>query len=180
MRIANITIAAAIAATAWAGPWTAPVQVTYDDKPCISYRARMNGDFLEVQAAVEPGWHTFAMDNKRRQQEKLAGKPSLGIERPTEIAANKGLTLSGPWFQSAPKDFSKPEIRWYSWGFEQQAMFVTKARRTGASPAQITVRGQACSADICKNIDVALTIPADTKKPDNPAPVDLKTLVQVH
>ena len=180
MIVARSTTIMAVAATAWAAAWTAPVQVTYDDKLCISYRARVNGGYLEVQAAVEPGWHTFAMDNKRRQQEKLAGKPSLGIERPTEIAVTKGLALSGPWFQSAPKDFSKPEIRWYSWGFEQQALFVAKAKRTGASPAQITVRGQACSADICKNIDISLTIPVDTKKPADAAPVDLKTLVQVH
>lgn len=161
-----------------AGAWAEPVRVTYDDKPCISYRARWNGDYLEVQASVEPGWHTFAMDNKRRQQEKLAGKPSLGIERQTEIVAAKGLALSGPWFQSPPRDLSKPEIRWYTWGFEQQALFAAKAKRAGAGPAQVTVRGQACSADICKNIDVSLTVPPNTKKADS-TPVDLKAMVQV-
>ncbi|MDQ6706341.1 MAG: hypothetical protein M3Z85_10250 [Acidobacteriota bacterium] len=170
----------AVAGAAWAGAWTEPVRVTYDDKPCISYRARMNGDYLEVQATVEPGWHTFAMDNKRRQQEKLAGKPSLGIERQTEIVAAKGLALSGPWFQSQPKDLSKPEIRWFTWGFEQQALFAAKAKRAGAGPAQVTVRGQACSADICKNIDVSLTVPPNTKKAADSTPVDLKALVQVH
>lgn len=178
MIVAQIIVVVAFAGAAWAGIWTELVQVTYDDKPCISYRARFNGEFLEVQAAVEPGWHTFAMDNKRRQQEKLAGKPSLGIERQTQIAVVKGLALSGPWFQPPPKDFSKPEIRWYSWGFEQQPLFVAKAKRAGAGPAQITVRGQACSADICKNIDVSLTLPL-TKKPANSPPIDLKALVQV-
>ena len=175
----RVTALFAVAGAAWAGAWTNPVQLTYDDKPCISYRARLNGDYLEVQAAVEPGWHTFVMDNKRRQQEKLAGKPSLGIERQTEIVVAKGLALSGPWFQSQPKDFSKPEIRWFTWGFEQQALFVANAKRAGAGPAQVTVRGQACSADICKNIDIALTIPLNTKKPADSAPVDLKAMVQV-
>ena len=34
---------------------------------------------------------TFAMDNKVRADEKLAGKPSLGIEKPTGITLAEGL-----------------------------------------------------------------------------------------
>ena len=66
------------------------------------------------------------MDNKLRAQEKLAGKRSLGIDSPTEIVFAEGLELNGPWYQSVPRDFSKPELRWYSWGFEGQALFVAK------------------------------------------------------
>ena len=91
--------------------------------------------FLVIQATHEAGWHTFAMDNKLRAQEKLAGKRSLGIDGPTEIAVTQGLELAGPWHQSVPKEFSKPELRWYSWGFEGQVFVCgqgsTRGRRTG-------------------------------------------------
>ena len=99
------------------------------------------------------------MDNKLRAQEKLAGKRSLGIDSPTEIVFAEGLELDGPWYQSVPKDLSKPELRWYSWGFEGQALFVAKVRRVGAGLASIAVRGQACSDTTCKNIDLTISVP---------------------
>jgi hypothetical protein len=158
--------------------WTEPVDVRHDSKVVLSYRARWVGDVLVVKADIQPGWHTFAMDNKERQQEKLAGKPSLGIEKSTEISVT-GLTLAGPWSQSAPKDFSKPEIRWFSWGFEGDATFAAKARRTGTEPARVEVRGQACSGDICKNIDVSMAVPLTNEKAAGTPAVDLKGLVPV-
>lgn len=161
--------------------WTDAVEVWHDDTLCLSYRAKLDGPFLLVRATLEPGWHTFAMDNKQRAAEKLAGKQSLGIDQPTEINLSGSLELAGPWFQSPPKDFSKPEQRWFSWGFEQQAVFVAKIRRSRAAPASIRIRGQACTETICKNIDVALPVPrvnmADAQAA--PADVDLKTLVPV-
>ena len=42
-------------------------------------------------ATLQPGWHTFAMDNERRAAEKLAGKTSLGIDQPTQIKVSGGL-----------------------------------------------------------------------------------------
>jgi hypothetical protein len=159
--------------------WTEPVDVRHDSKVVLSYRARWDGDVLVVKAAIQPGWHTFAMDNKERQLEKLAGKPSLGIEKSTEINVTDGLTLAGPWSQSVPRDFSKPEIRWFSWGFEGDATFAAKARRTGTEPARVEVRGQACSGDICKNIDVSVTVPLANEKAAGTSAVDLKSLVLV-
>jgi hypothetical protein len=157
--------------------WSNPVEVRHDVQRCVSYRARLSGDFLVVQATHEPGWHTYAMDNKVRAQEKLAGKRSLGIDSPTEIVFTEGLDLDGPWYQSVPKDLSKPELRWYSWGFEGQALFVAKVRRVGSGPASLAVRGQACSDTICKNIDLTISIPlgGSTGKAD----IGLKSLVQV-
>ena len=157
--------------------WSNPVEVRHDVQKCVSYRARLSGDFLVVQATHEPGWHTFAMDNKLRAQEKLAGKRSLGIDSPTEIVFAEGLELYGPWYQSVPRDFSKPELRWYSWGFEGQALFVAKVKRIGEVPANLAVRGQACSDAICKNIDLTISISlgGSTGKSD----IDLKSLVQV-
>ena len=98
------------------------------------------------------------MDNKVRAEEKLAGKQSLGIDAPTEISVTEGLELAGGWRQSPPADFSKPELRWFTWGFEESALFVAKVRRTGDGPARISVRGQACSEESCQNIDLNLSL----------------------
>src|SRR5687767_4282695 len=125
---------------AFPSEWTQPVEVRHDSQLVAAYQAKWNGDFLIVRAAIQPGWHTFAMDNKQRQQEKLAGKPSLGIEKPTEVTVTGGLAPAGTWLQSPPKDFSKPEIQWFSWGFEGEAVFAVKARRAGTGPAQIRLR----------------------------------------
>ena len=159
------------------GDWSNPVDVRHDVQKCVSYRARLSGDFLVVQATHELGWHTYAMDNKLRAQEKLAGKRSLGIDSPTEILLPEGMELDGPWYQSVPKDLSKPELRWYSWGFEGQALLVAKMKRVGGAPANVAVRGQACSDAICKNIDLTISIPlgGSTSKSE----IDFKTLVQV-
>ena len=157
--------------------WSNSVEVRHDVQKCVSYRAKLSGDLLVVQATHEPGWNTYAMDNKVRAQEKLAGKRSLGIDSPTEIVFAEGLELVGSWYQSVPKDLSKPDLRWYSWGFDGQALFVAKVKRVGKAPANLAVRGQACSDAVCKNIDVTLSVPlsGSTDKSD----IDRKSLVQV-
>lgn len=170
-------IALAIASMSLAAEWTAPVHVLHEFKPCVTYRAKLDGEYLVVQATIQPGWHSFAIDNERRAAEKLAGKPSLGIDQPTILKVHNGLEVAGPWYQTPPRDFSKPELRWYSWGFEQQATFAAKIRRTGAGPAQIDIRGQACTDKTCKNIDVSLSMPLSAPAEAATA-VDLKTLVQ--
>jgi hypothetical protein len=180
--VVNIIIVLGVAGTepALAGDWTEPVEVRYELRRCVSYRARWNGQFLVIQATIDPGWHTFAMDNKQRAQEKLAGRRSLGIDRPTEIALTGGLELTEPWYQSPPKDFSRPELRWFTWGFEGQALFVAKGRRSGAGPARIAIRGQACTEATCKNIEVELSVPLVAASTDTTASdIDFKTLVQV-
>jgi hypothetical protein len=174
----RVVCLAAFAFLAEAGDWTAPVEVQHEHQTCISYRARWAGGVLVVEAAIAPGWHTFAMDNKQRQQEKLAGKPSLGIELPTQITLADGLTAQGPWYQTEPKDFSKSEIRWYSWGFERQAVFAVKAKRSGPGPARIGVRAQACTESICKNVDVTLQAPL-TDAPAGGPGVDFGALTRV-
>jgi hypothetical protein len=120
------------------------------------------------------------MDNTRRATEKLEGRKPLSLDLPTEIGVSHGLEQDGPWFQSPPKDFSKPELRWFSWGFEERALFATKVRRTGAGPARITVQGQVCTESVCRKVDVAILLPvsAADSKPGT-TEVDLKTLVQV-
>ena len=160
-----------------AGDWTEPVEVQHDMKRCVAYRARLNGDSLVVRVALEPGWHTFAMDNKERALEKLAGRQSLGIDQPTEISLSEGLEGVGSWQQTPPKDFSRAELRWYAWGFEEEAMFAVKVKRTGAGPAQIGIRGQACTQTTCKNIDVAISLPLASASASGE--IDVKGLIPV-
>jgi len=169
---------AAAAGAARAADWTEPLEIRYDMKRCVSYRARLNGDFLVIQATHEPGWHTIAMDNTRRATEKLAGKQSLGVDTPTDFKLSKGLEVVGPWYQSPPKDLSKPELQWFTWGFDGQALFVAKVKRSGAGPAEIAISGQACTDTICKKIDTELSLPL-TGATTGAGAVDLKTLIQV-
>src|SRR3954452_4749551 len=161
---------AVTAASAGAGEWSQPVDVLHELKPCVTYRAKTEGEFLIVEAKLQPGWHTFTMDNERRAAEKLAGKQSLGVDQPTQIRLGSGMEAVGGWLQSPPKDFSKPEMRWYSWGFEQQALFATRVRRAGSGPSDIHIRGQACTETTCKNIDVAVLVPASAGGKGEPAP----------
>jgi hypothetical protein len=178
MKLARlIAVSIACASLVPAGEWSAPVDVLHELKPCVTYRARIDGEFLVIEAALQPGWHTFAIDNEQRAAEKRAGKPSLGIDQPTQVKLVNGLELTGPWYQSPPKDFSRPQLRWFSWGFEQQARFAAKVRRSGSGPAQIGIRGQACTETVCKNIDVSLSLIAAGATKD-PSDIDLKTLVQ--
>jgi len=145
---------------ALAQDWSPAVEVIHDETICLKYQARIDGDHLLVRAQIAPGWHTFAMDNKLRATEKLAGKRSLGQDKPTSITVSGPLAVTGPWHQSPVKDFSKPEQNWFSWGFEGEVMFVAKLA-PGSDPAPLTLvmRGQTCSESTCKNIDATLTLP---------------------
>ena len=174
--IRTIILLAACAAMVQAAEWGEPVEVRYDTTLCVTYRARLAGDYLLVEASHEPGWHTNAMDNKVRVAEKLAGKPALGIDAPTEITASEGLQVTGPWYQPAPRDMSRPELRMFTWGFDGQALFAARVRRTGSGAARITVRGQACTESLCKQIDVAVPVPPNRART---APPDLSKLVRV-
>jgi hypothetical protein len=149
------------------------IEVRHDEDVAVSYQARLEGGYLMVRAKLAPGWHTFAMDNQKRAEEKLAGRKALSVDRATEIVASGGIEAAGTWYQSPPKDFSRPELRWFSWGFEREAMFAVKAR---GSAGKLAVRGQACTDSICKNIDVVVTVSGAGK---SGAAVSLKDLESV-
>ncbi|MCU0247186.1 MAG: protein-disulfide reductase DsbD N-terminal domain-containing protein [Bryobacter sp.] len=144
--------------TLLAGEWSKPAVVEHDDRPAMVYRARWDGTHVVVEVTPEPGWHTFAMDNRQRHEEKLAGKPSLGVEKSTSIAVEDGLAVTGAWRQSPPEDFSKPELRIFTFGFLKRALFAAPARKTGDGPATVTVKGQACRASVCLNVSVTLEV----------------------
>ena len=72
--------------------WSPAVEVIHDETICLKYQARIDGDVLLVRAQIAPNWHTFAMDNKIRATERLAGKRSLGQDKPTSIAVSGSVT----------------------------------------------------------------------------------------
>jgi len=170
------TILLLFASLASAAEWSQPVEVRHEDALVISYTARVDGPYLVVRANIVQGWHTFALDNVQRVEEKLAGKPALSMDRSTEITV-AGVQVEGPWHQSPPKDFSRPELRMFSFGYDRDAVFAAKVRRAGAGSAKLRIRGQACTDTVCKNIDVPLTV-ALPAKPGSSAELKLDELVQ--
>lgn len=138
--------------TAAAEGWGPPAVVTHDDQPCISYRAQVSGGYLSVEVKLEKGWHTFTMDNDKRAAAKLAGKKALSSDKPTQVQV-EGAEITGPWLQPQPKDFSQPELRIFSWGYEGNALFVAPAKSVG-SKVNVRIKAQACTPAVCKNVDI--------------------------
>ena len=104
----------------------------------------------------------------------------MSIDRQTEIVTSNALDLVGPWVQSPPIDFSRPQLRWFSWGFDKEAFFVAKVRRSGPGPARIVIRGQTCRGEsICKEINVSLSLRLPAVVNDTSTKIDLKGLVPV-
>ncbi len=145
--------------------WGAPVEVRVDDEVCATYDARIAGDQLVVRARLGQGWHTFAMDNTVRAVEALKGKKALSADMPTKVTVGEGLSVTGPWKQTPPVDFSKPELRIFSWGYEGEALFVAPVKREG-TVGKVGVKGQACTPSICKNIDVKVDVGISDGKTD--------------
>ena len=96
----------------------------------MTYRAQWDGEFLLVRGTIQPGWHTFVMDNKERQQERLKGKPSLGIEKSTEVTVVDGLTSHRALDAVSAQRLSKPEISLVYLGLRK------RCRVRGESPAE--------------------------------------------
>ena len=157
--------------------WSQPAQVTLGGEHCVTYKATIRADLLIVAAKHHHDWHSYAMDNDVRAEEQLAGKTSLGVEAPTTIEV-AGVKTRGHWRQSEPVDMSQPEIRWYRWGFEGDAVFVT-----AIDPSSITdevtvkVRGQVCDDKRCQQVNVKLELAAESIS--DQAAKELPTLLAV-
>ncbi len=115
----NLYLGLVFAALPLAAEWGKPAVVTHEEEPVVTYRAQVSGGMLLVEVKLVPGWHTFTLDNDKRAAAKLAGKKATGQDKPTTIDAVSGVEIAGKWKQSAPKDFSHPELRLFSWGFEK-------------------------------------------------------------
>ncbi len=146
------------------GGWGPPAVVSHDDQPSVTYRARVAGGYLAVEVKLEPGWHTFTMDNDKRAAAKLGGKKALSVDKPTQLQP-EGVEITGAWLQPQPKDFSQPDLRIFSWGFEGQALLMAPAKipaAAAAAAARVRIKGQACTQTVCKNVDVVAEAPAVT------------------
>jgi hypothetical protein len=159
--------------------WSDSAEVWRGLLRCVSYRARQHGEYLIVEASHDPNWHTYAMDNRQRADKKLAGKLSLGIEQPTRIDPGQGLEVIGTWYQSKPENLSRPELRWYTWGFSDLARFVVKVKRTGSPSSVIAIRGQACDSETCQNIDLKIRLTLTAPRARSNQEIDLRKLVKV-
>ncbi len=179
-RLALIVVAVCVAAMdAWAGEWTEPKPSLHRGAITITYRARLAGDWLIVEATHAPHWHTYAMDNLQRAQ-KATGKEAPETELPTRIDVSGGLKAVGAWKQSAPKDLTKLDIQWYSWGFEGTARFATKVERTGGAEAVITVNAQSCDETSCSMVrELKITLPVPATETDGDSAAMIKDLVDV-
>ena len=143
----------------YAGEWTPEVEATRGGQTLVTYRAKLDGDFLVVQLKAAKGWHTYAMDNKQRATDALAGKMSLGVEESTEVTVSGGLEVAGPWYQSEPKDFSQPKLRWFTWGFDEPALLAARVKRSGAGPATVMINAQVCDSASCQAVKTELQVP---------------------
>jgi len=164
------------AATLKASQESLGVQVWLDDMPAVTYRARIDGDWLVVQAEHEPGWHTYAMDNVVRARKK-SGKAQPETELPTVITPLDGQSVRGPWRQSAPVDLSTPEIRWFTWGFEAKSYFAVRIDNA-ADPSSVQIDAQACTEALCAMVE-ALVVPIDAQDSAPSWSVDPESLVVV-
>lgn len=154
----------------------AGAEVWLGDMLAVTYRARVEGDWLVVEATHEPGWHTYAMDNETRAREKT-GKAKPETELPTVITAVEGLSVEGPWRQSPPIDLSTPDIRWFTWGFEGRSYFAAPVASTG-SAATVRIDAQACTKDLCAMVD-GLNVPVESAAADGDHWVAPETLAVV-
>lgn len=138
--------------------WSEPVAVRSGNQVCVTYKAQIQGSYLVISADHEGPWHTYAMDNDVRAKEKLAGKPSLGVEEPTSIEVD-GVSTQGAWLQTKPKDLSQPELRWYRWCFSDDALFAIKIDpATLGDEVTVNVTGQVCDLQRCLRVDAVLNV----------------------
>lgn len=182
-RLLLLVLLVTLAPRLYAAQWSKTAEVRYRRDVVVTYRARLDGNVVVIEASHAPGWHTYALDNVERAREKT-GKATPATELPTEIGLSGGLKVVGKLLQSEPEDLSKPEIRWYTWGFKDAARFAARVERVEGSEATISINGQACNATSCSWVrDVSISLPLPSRQEfaanSTPVSVDLSDLVEV-
>ncbi|MDF1826402.1 MAG: Trx7/PDZ domain-containing (seleno)protein [Verrucomicrobiales bacterium] len=140
--------------------WSNPEFVRRGTDKVVRYRAAFANGHLLVEAVHEPGWHSYAMDNPARGEER-AGRPGGDQELPTVISLPGSLKTGGDWIQTVPVDYSKPEIHWYTWGFEGTSWFAVPLESLPEDAVSIQISSQVCDASSCAGVfDLSLSVPA--------------------
>ncbi|MEM9405632.1 MAG: hypothetical protein AAGA81_06315, partial [Acidobacteriota bacterium] len=155
LSAASLTLAMSLSAAAGASVSNDTLQadarattVDHRDETVVAYTALEKDGWIFVKVEHRPTWHTYAMDNLLRAQER-SGNEEPEAELPTVIHLD-GAASSEGWLQSEPKDLSQPELRWYTWGFEDTSWF---ARRAEGDVEQLVIDAQACTADRCAMVE---------------------------
>lgn len=156
LSVLLVGVVAALPAVAQEGEAPAPQEVWFGDDIAVTYEARIEGDWLVVEVRHEPGWHTYAMDNVERARE-ATGRDRPDTELPTRITPSPEIVLASPWQQTDPADLSQPDLRWYTWGFEERSFFAARVERAGPG-GWVQVDAQACTDRLCAMVD-ALRVP---------------------
>ena len=172
-----LAVSALLAGPVFCGEWTPEAHASRNGRSLASYRAKLDGDYLVVQVKTADGWHTYAMDNKQRAKEALAGKMSLGVEENTQVTVSQGLQVTGPWYQSEPKDFSQPKLRWFTWGFDGPALLAARVKRSGTGPAVVAIHAQICDSVSCRAVETRLAVPLPPAGAKTE--LDIRTLTKV-
>ncbi len=153
--------------------WSKEAVVRNGRQPVVRFQARIDNDYLIVRAIHQERWHTYAIDNEARAEKALQGKMSLGIELGIGIEFKSGLKADGEWLQTSPLDLSRPEMRWYTYGFSQTAVFARRVTVLESEPIVLRIRGQACDGETCCAVDAVLEVELPTadlgQSPDDDA-----------
>ncbi|MXY30458.1 MAG: hypothetical protein F4Y48_04525 [Gammaproteobacteria bacterium] len=62
------------------------------------------------------------------------------------------IDLPASWRQTAPTELSKPELRWYTWGFADRSFFAARVLRVDPG-GWVQVDAQACTDRLCAMVD---------------------------
>jgi hypothetical protein len=166
MNTALLLVLLQLASTSDDSGWSKEAVVRRGNDPIVRFQARIDGDHLIIKATHEEGWHSYAMDNELRAATALKGKMSLGIEQGIDVKVEQGMELDDHWLQTEPNDYSKPELRWFTYGFGKTAFFACRAKKLTSEAVTLRIKGQACSGDTCCQVDVTLKVQA-MNQPDD-------------
>ena len=148
--------------------WSPAEAAFYGELVVVRYRAALFGSTLVVEASHTEGWKTYAKDNVHRAREVLG--EAAECEQPTVINLPATVATAGDWRQTRPKNYSNPEINWFTWGFEGKAYFSIELESWPQDGFEITVSAQVCDSKSCAMANnLVLKVPAVSNEGASPA-----------
>ncbi|MEM7674304.1 MAG: hypothetical protein AAF212_13250 [Verrucomicrobiota bacterium] len=148
--------------------WSPAAAAYYGDLAVVRYRAAMFGNTLVVEASHADTWKTYAIDNAKRSKEAFG--ENAQHENPTVINLPETVAPKDPWRQTRPKDYSKPGMNWFTWGFEGKAYFSIELESWPKEGFEIIVSAQVCDPKSCAMANnLVLTVPAENNAGASPA-----------